>query len=407
MNSPLHRFTLFGTSDAEKFDQALRETGIATCSGFADATSFTATGNLAYVRGLALGYGKVSSGVTIDFADKEMIRLQIALSGQSLCRGPNGAIEVSERQLSVTSLARSMQMHCEEQHEWLSLCVAPDALKSKLEAVLGDAVTRDIEFEPATSLDHPDARKLRKQVLALVNHLDADDADWSPLALHELEQSIITTTLVANRHNYTPALEAGARNVENWKVRRLVDYIEANWSRPFSIEKLALETGSDVQSLFRAFKRSRGCTPRAFTTALRLRKAREILLAPGAATTAKEVSVTCGFPQFSQFVSGYLRTFGERPHETLARAAGQILARPLDAERVEKNSGVVVQQATILVGAGIACTVLKISDDGATIEVHRPADLPTEFELRLEGETGERYCAAVWRGRNRVGVIFV
>ena len=80
MNSPLHRFTLFGTSDAEKFDQALRETGIATCSGFADATSFTATGNLAYVRGLALGYGKVSSGVTIDFADKEMIRLQIALS---------------------------------------------------------------------------------------------------------------------------------------------------------------------------------------------------------------------------------------------------------------------------------------------------------------------------------------
>ncbi len=288
MNSPLHRFTLFGTSDAEKFDQALRETGIATCSGFADATSFTATGNLAYVRGLALGYGKVSSGVTIDFADKEMIRLQIALSGQSLCRGPNGAIEVSERQLSVTSLARSMQMHCEEQHEWLSLCVAPDALKSKLEAVLGDAVTRDIEFEPATSLDHPDARKLRKQVLALVNHLDADDADWSPLALHELEQSIITTTLVANRHNYTPALEAGARNVENWKVRRLVDYIEANWSRPFSIEKLALETGSDVQSRSGCGKPGKFCLRLARPR--RPRKCRSLAAFPNSANSSAGIS---------------------------------------------------------------------------------------------------------------------
>lgn len=406
MNFPLHRFALFGAADANTFRDVLCGSCVAKSVRVADATNFSAAGNLAFVRSLALGYGKVSAGVTIDYPAKDLIRLQIALCGRSLCRSDNCEIEVSERQLCVTSAGQALQMQCDDEYEWISLCVEPATLRRKLEAILGDVVTREIEFEPATSLDHPDARSLKQQLLALARHLDAGEI-WSPLAMHEWEQSILAAILTANRHNYTPLLQASARNVESWQVRRLASYIEANWNRPITIEKLVPETSTDVRSLFRAFRRSRGCTPRAFATMIRLKKAREMLSAPGADKTLKEVSTACGFPQFSQFVAGYLRMFGERPHATLARTTGQILAPPRDAGRDETPSDHLQRQATIQIGAGIACTLHKMSGDGATIEVRHPSSLPIEFRIRIEGELEERYCAVVWRGANRTGVIFV
>lgn len=67
----------------------------------------------------------------------------------------------------------------------------------------------------------------------------------------------------------------------------------------------------------------------------------------------------------------------------------------------------VLKAATIEFEGGIGCIVRNMSDTGAGIDVANPSSLPIEFDLRIEGDNVRRYCAIVWRGQKRVGVVFV
>ena len=91
-----------------------------------------------------------------------------------------------------------------------------------------------------------------------------------------------------------------------------------------SMEAIAAETGVDVLSLFRSFRRSRDCSPMEFLVQVRLRHAREMLRYPDKKTTIAEVVSACGFANFDDFGEKYFRAFGEQPLETLNRGGGVI-----------------------------------------------------------------------------------
>lgn len=413
MNALLRHFPVFATSDPQAFEQAAREAYGATSARVTGTGEFFAAGRLAFLRSLALGYLRVDTGVTIEFLERDCTTLLIALAGSSLCRSGGQQTEINYRQLCLVSPGVPVQLQCDDRHQWLCIRVASSALERRLESILGHALTRELRFEPTTSLDNALAQDLRRQTLLLVQQLDSDSIRWSPLALHEVEQSILQLLLTANRHTYSRAIEAGTGGAESWPVRRLADYIEANWRQPLTAEKLASEYGADAQSLIRAFRHSRGCTPNNFKTAIRLREARKMLTAADTATTAQDVSAACGFPQYSQFVGSYLKTFGERPIETLARTAAGRATPPSEGQEPSGSDLRATpprehaQAAVIRVDAGITCTLHNLTDEGATIETPLPGSLPAEFPLVIDGESEERYCAVIWRGRNRLGVAFV
>jgi transcriptional regulator GlxA family with amidase domain len=54
---------------------------------------------------------------------------------------------------------------------------------------------------------------------------------------------------------------------------------------------------------------------------VRLKHARRMLAAPNAETTVTLVAFACGFGNLGHFARDYRETFGERPSETLVRAA--------------------------------------------------------------------------------------
>jgi transcriptional regulator GlxA family with amidase domain len=54
---------------------------------------------------------------------------------------------------------------------------------------------------------------------------------------------------------------------------------------------------------------------------VRLRHAREMLATPDHETSVTSVAFVCGFGNLGHFARDYRETFGERPSETLARAA--------------------------------------------------------------------------------------
>ncbi|MCU0855099.1 MAG: AraC family transcriptional regulator [Rhodobacteraceae bacterium] len=103
------------------------------------------------------------------------------------------------------------------------------------------------------------------------------------------------------------------------RVRRAIEILRARSDEPISIVDLAGEVGVGVRSLQLAFQNVLGEGPRARLTRIRLERARERLLAADRSGEVTAIALECGFTHLSRFADIYLRTYGERPSETLGR----------------------------------------------------------------------------------------
>jgi AraC family transcriptional regulator len=96
-------------------------------------------------------------------------------------------------------------------------------------------------------------------------------------------------------------------------LRRVIDYIEADLSRPFTIEGLAQVAGVSSRHFMRAFRESTGQTPLRVVYSLRLERAKEFLLDPR--RTATEVALDCGFSHAQHFSTAFKKATGVTPSD--------------------------------------------------------------------------------------------
>src|SRR5262249_48065879 len=150
--------------------------------------------------------------------------------------------------------------------------------------------------------------------------LDRDDGKVPAAALAEFEQMLLIAFLTANRHNFSDALEREQPRPAPWQVRRVEEYITANWSRPITIEALATAAAASTRSIFKLFRDSRSCSPMAFVKSVRLQHARRMLLQPDDSTSVVSVAFACGFLNAGHFARDYRIAFGELPSATLGAA---------------------------------------------------------------------------------------
>ena len=128
----------------------------------------------------------------------------------------------------------------------------------------------------------------------------------------------LLTFLAANPHNFSHLLQRDQPRPAPWQVRRVEEYVTANWNRPITVEALAAAAGASTRSVFKAFKDARNCSPMAFVKSVRLQHAREVLQHPQNTTTVVSTAFACGFLNPGHFARDYRVAFGELPSVTLA-----------------------------------------------------------------------------------------
>jgi transcriptional regulator GlxA family with amidase domain len=153
----------------------------------------------------------------------------------------------------------------------------------------------------------------------MAEQLDQDAAALPAAVYRELEQAIQIAFLSASRHAHSGTLDAQARLPDARVVTRLEGFIEANWREAITVEWLVSEAGVSGRSLFRAFERDRGYSPMAFVRAVRLRRARAILLSGDPGVTVASAASACNFANPGHFARHYREAFGELPSQTLLR----------------------------------------------------------------------------------------
>jgi AraC-like DNA-binding protein len=212
----------------------------------------------------------------------------------------------------------------------IQLALNNAALNAQLAALLGEPVTKPLDFAPAIDLTSGYGRSLMRYILAAVADLeDAGSALASRSAMTAFEQFLLSAFLMSHPHTYSDALQRRESTILPRDVRRAVDYIEANLEQAVTVADLVNVTGVAGRTLFMHFKEFRGVSPMRYLRNARLRQVRDALLCaePGASIT--EIAMKSGFTHLGRFSVAYRHHFGETPSETLrCRRQAWQLQRP-------------------------------------------------------------------------------
>jgi AraC-like DNA-binding protein len=315
----LHHFPVFRTSNPEELRQLASTLFGAARVDLKNTDNFEARVNLIRLQEIGLAFGATSSDVAIDHLAADFIRLQIALKGRATTAAEGVTTDVDDRQFAITPADVASRIVCEAGHQRLTLRLNRPALLQSLTALLGARPRGEMTFEAAISADQPHAQSLFQLIHFLSQQLDATASSLPAAVCRELEQAVQIAFLHASRHTFSHLLEAQESLPAPLVVRRIEEFIEAHWQEAITIDRLAAEAGASTRAIFRAFERSRGYSPMAFAKAIRLKRAREILLSgdPGVSVTA--AAFKSNFASPGRFAKDYRDAFGELPSETLAR----------------------------------------------------------------------------------------
>lgn len=198
--------------------------------------------------------------------------------------------------------------------------VDDDVLQRHLQSLLGRPVKAPIQFSLGMPLDTGPGRSWRATIDLLVAELRRDESlVHSSLMATELETLILTGLLTAQPHNYSTALHSDARAVPPRAIRSAVEFIETAPNRAITTARLAVHAGVSASALQRGFQVHVGCSPMEYLRDVRLRRARDALVAadPASDVTVTEVALEAGFMHLGRFSVEYRRRFGESPSETL------------------------------------------------------------------------------------------
>jgi len=318
---PVHKFPLIETHSPDEFRQML-VTHFGALEFDTGNRTMLFEANRSYVRlkSVDLVFGACSTAYRVRFPGVPMLKQHLALRNAGRTSFGGSQFDISPREASVIPAGVEMTHEYQAGFEQFLFRVEASALQAKLSAAIGIPVTRTIEFAPRSSFANPALRRLRRMLEFTVSELDRDDGKIPAAALAEFEQMLLIAFLTANPNNFSNILEREQPRPAPWQVRRVEEYIAANWNHPITVEALAAAAGASTRSIFKAFKDSRNCSPMAFVKSIRLQHARGMLQQPDGTTTVVSTAFACGFLNPGHFARDYRLAFGELPSATLAAA---------------------------------------------------------------------------------------
>ncbi len=264
-----------------------------------------------------LWYTQTRALLTLECSEAPFVRVQIQRAGSGLTTIDSRAIAVSGAQSCISPAKATLEYGAGFRHiTWHVRC---DVLIRKLVALTGSAVARALSFDPVFNRGTPESDAF----LAILNCILANIDYASPAApilfIAELEHALMISLLQNCQHTLRGLLESNMPSAGPWQVRQVEEYIAANWNAPFDIEQIAALTGMSARSIYRAFKRTRGYSPKSFARQRRLQHARNLLQEAPRGQNVTSVAFACGFTDASHFSREFSKAFGENPSAILAR----------------------------------------------------------------------------------------
>lgn len=281
-----------------------------------DALPFFALADRVQVGGVHLHYCRYDRPVEIQFADMPGVTQMLCLSGRGRISSTGRHVEISPDAMTIVPPGSSFLGSYGAGYQHIVTQFDEGALRRKAEAIVGYSLPGPLRIPTLEAL--PTVSRVRSQqitralALILATEVDID------LPLVEMGQALSSAFLFENLTGFADRLAQTPTSASMAAVRVLEDYIQANWSRPLTVEDIAEACGVSVRSVFARFKQHLGIAPLTYLRDLRLDHAHQRLLGEGEDSVIS-IAMACGFSSFGHFARRYRDRFGELPSTTRAR----------------------------------------------------------------------------------------
>ena len=271
----------------------------------------------------SLSYLSYGTSVAIDpEPSRPFYLVQMPLWGSARIRVGRREFDSSPRVASVINPSDPLRMTWSEDCGQLIVRFERSFVESLLASYLGHTLRHALRFHCELDCRSERGHHWLQLVHYIVNQLESAPAGaFGPLAIRQLEQTLLALLLEAQPHDYSEELLQAAGGCAPRHVRKAAEFIEANVAESIGIDEIVRASGASLRSLYAGFRRFRGTSPMEFLRAQRLQRVRKDLRDAPGGTTVSDVAARWGFYQFGRFAAQYRQLFGETPSATLRRVS--------------------------------------------------------------------------------------
>lgn len=185
----------------------------------------------------------------------------------------------------------------------LAIAITPEAVQ-RLELGTGD---HRIRLRSALAIQDP----LQKQLVSAI--IDEIEHPSSHSRLFAESLALALTISVVRGHSEQPlSLRGdGPTGLAPWQIRRVRDYLEQHLAEDVALAELAALVGLSQSHFSRAFRVSTGLPPHRFQTAMRIERAKELLLQ--SPLSLDGIAAACGFSDQSHLARAFRARVGTSP----------------------------------------------------------------------------------------------
>ncbi|WP_139813151.1 AraC family transcriptional regulator [Ensifer aridi] len=230
----------------------------------------------------------------------------------------NGArVVTSPRQGAIVACQQTKSLTLSGPMEHLVIVVDLATLSRRLMDMLDAPVSGGFDFIPEIDLTAGPGLTIAQTAAALHSGLAANAAlRNAPVARASFTNGLVELMLESLPHRHTSELNRPAPPMPR-HVKRAVDFMRANLSKPLTIQEIALASGSGIRSLQQGFRRFKLTTPTSYLQYLRLDAVHQELLHAKPSQTVCDIALKWGFPHSGRFAADYRKRFGQAPSQTL------------------------------------------------------------------------------------------
>lgn len=320
MIKPLSSASAFRTSNIDEFEHRLTTVFGVTGFQLPNPAALQFRNNVVDLQDLSLSFWTFGTSIRINFAEKAIPALGLPIQGHGATTSGKRTAPVSAGRPALVSASRPAILQYDAELEKLVVRIKPEALNRKLSVLLGAPISREIEFKLTEFTSEDMLSGLLGLIDLLVRRFDDRRCLLAPFAVRQIEKAIVTQLLLTARHQFSDQLHRTPMETSSDHVKRVEEFIEANWDQPITMEALTEVTGVSARTLFRTFEKNKGYSPMIFAKKTRLERARALLNQSNDSTSVTAVALACGFSNLGRFANDYWKMFGELPSETLRQS---------------------------------------------------------------------------------------
>jgi AraC-like DNA-binding protein len=199
----------------------------------------------------------------------------------------------------------------------LNLWIPNEVVRNALQAAIGDAINRNVEFSPRIDASSgAGATVLRSMLLAAAELGEAEPSFSHPLVAGRFEDFLAHTLLSGLPHSFSDLMAAQHSAAAPRNVIRALDFMRAHAAEPLTIADIAASSACSTRAIQLAFRAWRGTTPMRELTRIRLLYAHADLMRLGPSCTITQIALKWGFGHPGRFAQQYARIIGQSPSHT-------------------------------------------------------------------------------------------